>query len=165
MQEFGGEWGYNPRLLMSVHSKYGTCEQLCYFVDACHQKGMAVCPPGEHKERKEEKKDEEEEEEDIVRERTEEDNEEKEIVQTNSQAPVVLLLLLRLFFPSFFGLSFPCAVYLCIKKIQEKKKRGREHRLRERGLDSLCIFLVGRPVALSVLTLGLQKDVRCMYTS
>lgn len=42
VQEFGGEWGYNPRLLMSVHSKYGTAGQLCHLVDRCHEKGLAV---------------------------------------------------------------------------------------------------------------------------
>ncbi|CBZ55921.1 putative 1,4-alpha-glucan branching enzyme [Neospora caninum Liverpool] len=42
VQEFGGEWGYNPRLLLSIHGKYGTPDQLRRLVDKCHEKGVAV---------------------------------------------------------------------------------------------------------------------------
>ncbi|PFH38285.1 alpha amylase, catalytic domain-containing protein [Besnoitia besnoiti] len=42
VQEFGGEWGYNPRLLLAVHGKYGTADQLRQLVDCCHEKGLAV---------------------------------------------------------------------------------------------------------------------------
>nr|AAU01394.1 putative 1,4-alpha-glucan branching enzyme 2 [Toxoplasma gondii] len=42
VQEFGGEWGYNPRLLLATHGKYGTPDQLRKLVDECHRKGLAV---------------------------------------------------------------------------------------------------------------------------
>eukprot|EP00898_Chlorokybus_atmophyticus_P007683 jgi/Chlat1/7916/Chrsp68S07354 len=42
VHEFGGQWGYNPRLLMSVHGPFGTPAELRHLVDTCHQKGLAV---------------------------------------------------------------------------------------------------------------------------
>lgn len=40
--EFGGLWGYNPRQLLSVHSPWGTAEQLRCLVDHAHRLGLAV---------------------------------------------------------------------------------------------------------------------------
>ncbi|MBF0199463.1 MAG: alpha amylase C-terminal domain-containing protein [Planctomycetes bacterium] len=43
LTEFGGLWGYNPRQLMSVHGKYGTCKELHQLIDEAHQRGIAIC--------------------------------------------------------------------------------------------------------------------------
>lgn len=40
--EFGGQWGYNPRLMHSVHGPYGTPEDFAALVDAAHARGIAV---------------------------------------------------------------------------------------------------------------------------
>ena len=40
--EFGGQWGYNPRLMHSVHGPYGDSETFANLVDAAHRKGIAV---------------------------------------------------------------------------------------------------------------------------
>jgi 1,4-alpha-glucan branching enzyme len=40
--EFGGAWGYNPRLMHSVHGPYGTPRDFANLVDAAHQRGIAV---------------------------------------------------------------------------------------------------------------------------
>ncbi|KAG2424144.1 hypothetical protein HYH02_015227 [Chlamydomonas schloesseri] len=40
--EFSDMWGYNPRLLMSLHGKYGTPEDMRRFVDRAHQLGLGV---------------------------------------------------------------------------------------------------------------------------
>ncbi|XP_026194494.1 uncharacterized protein LOC34620023 [Cyclospora cayetanensis] len=42
VQEFGGLWGYNPRLLFAIHSPYGTPQALKALVHHCHKKKMAV---------------------------------------------------------------------------------------------------------------------------
>eukprot|EP01054_Gregarina_sp_Poly1_P004931 Gregarina_sp_Poly_1__4930@NODE_2615_length_1914_cov_132_693016_g1658_i0_p1_GENE_NODE_2615_length_1914_cov_132_693016_g1658_i0NODE_2615_length_1914_cov_132_693016_g1658_i0_p1_ORF_typecomplete_len324_score34_09Alphaamylase/PF00128_24/3_9e33CBM_48/PF02922_18/3_6e07hDGE_amylase/PF14701_6/1_8e06GHL10/PF02638_15/9_5e05Glyco_hydro_70/PF02324_16/0_26Glyco_hydro_70/PF02324_16/15Cellulase/PF00150_18/0_0069GHL6/PF14871_6/0_021DUF4015/PF13200_6/0_023Melibiase/PF02065_18/3_6e03Melibiase/PF02065_18/0_047Glyco len=42
VQEFGGSWGYNPRLLMAIHPFFGTPCDLKKFVTACHKKEMKV---------------------------------------------------------------------------------------------------------------------------
>ena len=44
IQEFEGNisWGYNPSLHMAVDKYYGSREQLKAFIDACHQRGIAV---------------------------------------------------------------------------------------------------------------------------
>eukprot|EP01056_Protomagalhaensia_sp_Gyna25_P000862 Protomagalhaensia_sp_Gyna_25__861@NODE_1416_length_1856_cov_6_002752_g1142_i0_p1_GENE_NODE_1416_length_1856_cov_6_002752_g1142_i0NODE_1416_length_1856_cov_6_002752_g1142_i0_p1_ORF_typecomplete_len585_score87_26Alphaamylase/PF00128_24/2_9e44Alphaamylase/PF00128_24/6_3e03hDGE_amylase/PF14701_6/7_9e05hDGE_amylase/PF14701_6/3_7e02Glyco_hydro_70/PF02324_16/0_22Glyco_hydro_70/PF02324_16/22Melibiase/PF02065_18/0_034Cellulase/PF00150_18/0_026Alphaamylase_C/PF02806_18/0_04_NODE_1416_length_1856_cov_6_002 len=42
VQEFGGHWGYNPRLLMAIHSPFGTPSDLRRFITNCHQKGIKV---------------------------------------------------------------------------------------------------------------------------
>lgn len=40
--EFGGLWGYNPRLLTSIHQAFGTPAELQSLVDTCHKAGLAV---------------------------------------------------------------------------------------------------------------------------
>jgi 1,4-alpha-glucan branching enzyme len=40
--EFSGMWGYNPRLMHAVHGPYGTAEEFAFFVEAAHQRGIAV---------------------------------------------------------------------------------------------------------------------------
>lgn len=42
VQEFGGLWGYNPRLVGAVHGRYGTARQLRNLVAKCHELGLAV---------------------------------------------------------------------------------------------------------------------------
>ncbi|CDJ44572.1 1,4-alpha-glucan branching enzyme, putative, partial [Eimeria tenella] len=42
VQEFGGLWGYNPRLLMALHSPYGNPEGLRALVECCHRRRIAV---------------------------------------------------------------------------------------------------------------------------
>eukprot|EP01069_Polyplicarium_translucidae_P008171 Polyplicarium_translucidae@DN3193_c0_g1_i3.p1 len=41
LQEFGGKWGYNPRLLQAVHGPFGTPEDLTALVHEAHTQGMA----------------------------------------------------------------------------------------------------------------------------
>jgi 1,4-alpha-glucan branching enzyme len=38
----GYSWGYNPRSLFSVESRYGTPADLCRLIDECHGKGIRV---------------------------------------------------------------------------------------------------------------------------
>ncbi|CDI77969.1 1,4-alpha-glucan branching enzyme, putative, partial [Eimeria acervulina] len=42
IQEFGGLWGYNPRLLLAVHSPYGNPQTLEALVRCCHKHDIAV---------------------------------------------------------------------------------------------------------------------------
>lgn len=42
LQEFGGMWGYNPRLTMSVHGPFGTAADLKCVIRECHKHGLAV---------------------------------------------------------------------------------------------------------------------------
>ena len=44
VQEFDGNesWGYNPNHYFALDKAYGTCEQYKDFIDACHQRGIAV---------------------------------------------------------------------------------------------------------------------------
>eukprot|EP01053_Blabericola_migrator_P002582 Blabericola_migrator_1__2581@NODE_172_length_12094_cov_159_438181_g149_i0_p3_GENE_NODE_172_length_12094_cov_159_438181_g149_i0NODE_172_length_12094_cov_159_438181_g149_i0_p3_ORF_typecomplete_len463_score72_24Alphaamylase/PF00128_24/3_9e43hDGE_amylase/PF14701_6/6_2e05hDGE_amylase/PF14701_6/3e03GHL10/PF02638_15/0_0042Alphaamylase_C/PF02806_18/0_0077Melibiase/PF02065_18/0_0088AP_endonuc_2/PF01261_24/2_2AP_endonuc_2/PF01261_24/2_3e02AP_endonuc_2/PF01261_24/1_1e03GHL6/PF14871_6/0_16Peptidase_C10/PF01 len=42
VQEFGGSWGYNPRLLMAIHPFFGTPCDLRRFVSRCHGLGLKV---------------------------------------------------------------------------------------------------------------------------
>eukprot|EP01055_Gregarina_sp_Pseudo9_P005810 Gregarina_sp_Pseudo_9__5809@NODE_87_length_4395_cov_6_813361_g79_i0_p2_GENE_NODE_87_length_4395_cov_6_813361_g79_i0NODE_87_length_4395_cov_6_813361_g79_i0_p2_ORF_typecomplete_len620_score56_07Alphaamylase/PF00128_24/1_5e42CBM_48/PF02922_18/2_8e06Alphaamylase_C/PF02806_18/5_1e06hDGE_amylase/PF14701_6/7_4e05hDGE_amylase/PF14701_6/1e03GHL10/PF02638_15/0_00045GHL5/PF14872_6/2_2GHL5/PF14872_6/2_6Melibiase/PF02065_18/0_027_NODE_87_length_4395_cov_6_813361_g79_i023474206 len=42
VQEFGGSWGYNPRLLMAIHPFFGTPCDLREFVIQCHKKSLKV---------------------------------------------------------------------------------------------------------------------------
>lgn len=44
VNEFEGNesWGYNPSFLFAVDKYYGTAEKLKAFIDACHQRGIAV---------------------------------------------------------------------------------------------------------------------------
>eukprot|EP00743_Colponemidia_sp_Colp-15_P010547 GILK01011628.1.p1 GENE.GILK01011628.1~~GILK01011628.1.p1 ORF type:complete len:599 (-),score=53.26 GILK01011628.1:113-1879(-) len=42
VNEFGGDWGYNPRLLLSIHGKYGTPLELRTLVDEAHKRGLSV---------------------------------------------------------------------------------------------------------------------------
>jgi 1,4-alpha-glucan branching enzyme len=47
VKEFPGKsWGYNVRSLFAVDSSYGTPEELCQLVDACHARGMRVIMDG-----------------------------------------------------------------------------------------------------------------------
>lgn len=39
---YDGSWGYQITGFYSVTSRYGTPEQLMYFIDLCHQKGLGV---------------------------------------------------------------------------------------------------------------------------
>uniref|UniRef100_A0A7S0N4K5 1,4-alpha-glucan branching enzyme n=1 Tax=Pyramimonas obovata TaxID=1411642 RepID=A0A7S0N4K5_9CHLO len=40
--EFGGLWGYNPRQLLTVHSPWGSADDVRRLVDRCHELGLAV---------------------------------------------------------------------------------------------------------------------------
>ena len=40
--EFGGIWGYNPRQLMAVHGKWGSCRHLKHLIDQAHCLGLAI---------------------------------------------------------------------------------------------------------------------------
>jgi 1,4-alpha-glucan branching enzyme len=40
--EFGGAWGYNPRLMHAVHGPYGDSLEFAELVDAAHKRGIAV---------------------------------------------------------------------------------------------------------------------------
>jgi 1,4-alpha-glucan branching enzyme len=40
--EYGGQWGYNPRLMHAVHGRYGTPEDFAALVDASHSRGISV---------------------------------------------------------------------------------------------------------------------------
>eukprot|EP00198_Chlamydomonas_reinhardtii_P005063 XP_001694399.1 predicted protein [Chlamydomonas reinhardtii] len=42
LAEYSDVWGYNPRLLMSLHGKYGSPEDMRRFVDRAHQLGLGV---------------------------------------------------------------------------------------------------------------------------
>ena len=44
IQEFDGEksWGYNPNHYFALDKAYGTCKQYKDFIEACHQRGIAV---------------------------------------------------------------------------------------------------------------------------
>eukprot|EP00919_Chromeraceae_sp_WS-2016_P012280 GHVR01028702.1.p1 GENE.GHVR01028702.1~~GHVR01028702.1.p1 ORF type:complete len:508 (-),score=152.88 GHVR01028702.1:206-1729(-) len=42
LQEFGGLWGYNPRLLSCIHGKWGQPDDLRSFVREAHKQGIAV---------------------------------------------------------------------------------------------------------------------------
>jgi len=44
VQEFGGNesWGYNPDFFFALDKAYGTTNEYKQFVDACHQRGLAV---------------------------------------------------------------------------------------------------------------------------
>uniref|UniRef100_A0A0G4G7K6 1,4-alpha-glucan branching enzyme n=1 Tax=Chromera velia CCMP2878 TaxID=1169474 RepID=A0A0G4G7K6_9ALVE len=42
VQEFGGQWGYNPRLLTAIHGKWGSPDDLKRFVKKAHSLGLAV---------------------------------------------------------------------------------------------------------------------------
>jgi 1,4-alpha-glucan branching enzyme len=47
VKEFPGKsWGYNLRSLFAVESGYGTPEELCQLVDACHGRGIRVIIDG-----------------------------------------------------------------------------------------------------------------------
>ena len=40
--EFGGAWGYNPRMMHNVHGPYGSPDDFADFVNAAHKRGIAV---------------------------------------------------------------------------------------------------------------------------
>ncbi len=40
--EFGGAWGYNPRLMHAVHGPYGDALEFAELVEQAHKKGIAV---------------------------------------------------------------------------------------------------------------------------
>jgi glycosidase len=40
--EFGGAWGYNPRLMHAVHGPYGDSLEFAELVEAAHKRGVAV---------------------------------------------------------------------------------------------------------------------------
>ena len=40
--EFGGAWGYNPRLMHAVHGPYGDSLEFAELVEAAHKRGIAV---------------------------------------------------------------------------------------------------------------------------
>ena len=40
--EFGGAWGYNPRLMHAVHGPYGDSLEFAELVEAAHRRGIAV---------------------------------------------------------------------------------------------------------------------------
>ena len=40
--EFGGAWGYNPRMMHNVHGPYGSPDDFADFIDAAHKRGIAV---------------------------------------------------------------------------------------------------------------------------
>eukprot|EP00741_Cyanophora_paradoxa_P023331 tig00000254_g22538.t1 len=42
VHEFGGQWGYNPRMLHNVHGPYGTPEDLRTLVNEAHKRGIAI---------------------------------------------------------------------------------------------------------------------------
>ncbi len=46
--EFPGDqgWGYLPRSLFAVENSYGSPDDLCYFIDECHARGMRVILDG-----------------------------------------------------------------------------------------------------------------------
>lgn len=39
VHEYCGSWGYNPRLLFSIHPFYGSPDDLRKLVDSAHKKG------------------------------------------------------------------------------------------------------------------------------
>ncbi|OII77656.1 alpha catalytic domain-containing protein [Cryptosporidium andersoni] len=42
IMEYCGEWGYNPRLLMCIHSMLGSIDDFCYLVEKCHKNNITI---------------------------------------------------------------------------------------------------------------------------